>query len=588
MAMPARKLYWITAAAFLLIVFLSYHKSNISPYYSNTDNQQDINASNRENHNNKADNNNGQTLNTGFNEDNKAGPTTKTPPATTTKTVEPNTSGKYDTLVVIPSSWTQMQNRRWVRETVFGIKNNLEPCKTQNGNVIYKFYIHGLTTWEKFGIHSAQFMQRQVRDLYGEFMEFDDYHFTNVTTSPRQAVWGEALDWAVNTFIPEKKITVDKVLIFDSTAVVNLPQMEEDAKVAANANGFIYTWGPSATSSFAAMISFPVLEQILKDKVAIMEKDQELNLISGATLYYADTTPAFKIIQGHGELWASDINEVQITSAVVGQVHQLEDWIPIAEKLAVKSTPACAVDQDRKKNIALLTSSYIYADMCMAEASLLSAENKRAYASKHGYDFIARGAEFAQEEFRGRRLVWGKIGAIQKALPHYEWLFWMDMDAVVADMDKDLRDIIKVAEEQGAQQGAEINLIVARPRRDKMLNAGVMLIKNTVWTRRFLNEVQTKVGWYRKSSYEQAAIWEVMTDEKWSSSVYLFDGDDHTMNTFPQYYRDGDFVIHYAPAGCPSDQVLEALGKIKNGESAYGVGVDKRNSHSSVKTPNRL
>ncbi|KAG0259561.1 hypothetical protein BG011_002546 [Mortierella polycephala] len=586
MAIPARKLYWITAAVFLLIVFLSYHKSNISPYYSNTDNQPDTNSSNQESHKGNTDNNDGQTPNTGLDEGNKPGPTTKTPPPTTMTTVEPNASGKYDTLVIIPSSWTQMQNRRWVRETVFGIKNNLEPCKTHNGNIIYKFYIHGRTTWDKFGIHSAQFMQAQVRDLYGEFMEFDDYQFTNKTTNPRQAVWGEALDWAVNTFIPEKKITVDKVLIFDSTAVVNLPQMEENAKIAANVNGFIYTWGPSATSSFAAMVSFPVLEQILKDSTAIMEKNQELDLISGATFYYADTTSAFKIVQGQGELWASDIGEVQTASAVVGQVHQLEDWMPIAEKMAVKPTPACAVDQGRETNIALLTSSYIYVDMCMAEASLPSAENKRTYASKHGYDFVARGAEFAQEEFRGRRLVWGKIGAIQKVLPHYEWLLWMDMDAVIADMEKDVRDIIKIAEEQGAQQGAEISLIVARPQRDKMLNAGVMLIKNTAWTRRFLNEVQTKVGWYRKSSYEQAAIWEVMTDEKWSSSVYLFDRDDHTMNTFPQYYQNGDFIIHFAPAGCPSVQVLEALSKLKNGESAYGVGVDKPDLRPSDKVPN--
>ncbi len=32
------------------------------------------------------------------------------------------------------------------------------------------------------------------------------------------------------------------------------------------------------------------------------------------------------------------------------------------------------------------------------KASLPSVENKRTYAAKHGYDFIARGAEFAQEE----------------------------------------------------------------------------------------------------------------------------------------------------------------------------------------------
>lgn len=48
------------------------------------------------------------------------------------------------------------------------------------------------------------------------------------------------------------------------------------------------------------------------------------------------------------------------------------------------------------------------------------------------------------------------------------------------------------------------------------------------------------------------------------------------MNTFPRYYEEGDFVVHFAPASCPAVQVLEALNKIKTGQSVLGVGVEKR------------
>lgn len=375
-------------------------------------------------------------------------------------------------------------------------------------------------------------------------------------------------------YIPTNKIQVDKVLIFDSTAIVNLPKMEEAVKASASPSGYLHIWGTDSTT-FAAMISYNAVEQILKDREEIKAGRATVDIISAASTFYAENPATFKINRPTGQLWASNVDLVAADAVVVGEVYQLEDWRRITDKLTIKATPACAVDQNRKKNIALLTSSYIYVDMCMAEASLPSAENKRIYADRHGYDFVARAAEFAQEEHRGRRLVWGKIGAIQKVLPHYEWLFWMDMDAVIADLDKDLHEIIQFAEQAKAASGdGEVSLIVARPKRDKMLNAGVMLIKNTDWSRAFFAEVQTRAPWYLKSSYEQAAIWEVMSEDKWKSGVYLYDADDHTMNTFPKLYAEGDFVIHFAPAGCPSVPVLAALAKIKAGESALGIGAE--------------
>ena len=42
------------------------------------------------------------------------------------------------------------------------------------------------------------------------------------------------------------------------------------------------------------------------------------------------------------------------------------------------------------------------------------------------------------------------------------------------------------------------------------------------------------------------------------------DGDDHTINTFPDRYIRGDFIVHYAPEeGCPANPVLKGLSKVK-------------------------
>ncbi|KAG0280312.1 hypothetical protein BGZ95_010591 [Linnemannia exigua] len=492
----------------------------------------------------------------------------------------PNASNQYDSLIIIPTSWMQLQNRVWVRETLFGIKNNLEPCARYNGHIIYKFYIYGQSTWDKQGIYTAQYMQAQVRNLHGEFMEFDDWHFTNRTVVSRHAIWGDALDWAVNTFVPQEKVKVDKVIIFDSTSIVNIQKLESIAKQTPGVGtaGLLHTWGETPTTPYAALISFPAAQQILKSRAIIEENRMFMDLITAATLYYnSQLVETIKVVQGEGPLWQGDINQIKTTTAVVGMVHQLEDWIPLSQRLAVQPISPCAVDPNRQKSIAVLTSSYIYADMCMAEAALPSADNKRIYAEKHGYYFVARAAEFAQEEYRHRQRVWGKIGAIQKVLPHYEWILWMDMDAIVANLDRDARDIIRQAEQLNENKANEVSVIVARPLKDNMLNAGVMLIKNTDWSRRFLMEVQRRKIWYnRKPSYEQGAIWDVMRDPLWSSGVYLFDRDVHTMNTFPSFYEQGDFIVHFAPAGCPSVPVLQALRNIQSGDSIVGVGVEEK------------
>lgn len=44
------------------------------------------------------------------------------------------------------------------------------------------------------------------------------------------------------------------------------------------------------------------------------------------------------------------------------------------------------------------------------------------------------------------------------------------------------------------------------------------------------------------------------------------------MNTFPDFYENGDFIVHFAPDGCPAAPVLEALRTLEKGQSVLGVG----------------
>ncbi|KAG0169119.1 hypothetical protein DFQ30_003938 [Apophysomyces sp. BC1015] len=215
-------------------------------------------------------------------------------------------------------------------------------------------------------------------------------------------------------------------------------------------------------------------------------------------------------------------------------------------------------------SVAVVTSSYLY-DTCMEPSATAAATNKRDYAQRHGYAFVARSAEFAQQVLHNnRKAVWGKIDVVQKVLPKYEWVFWLDMDAVVMDQTKSIQDLLSTLRSQFVDGRDEfersIDLVIARPSPDKMINAGVFLMRNSVWANNFLRDLQNLDEWHTQGPfYEQGAMWQLLNQPNNRKHVLLLDKDNHTFNTLPKFYRPGNFVLHLAPDRCPNDAVLKAL-----------------------------
>jgi hypothetical protein len=294
--------------------------------------------------------------------------------------------------------------------------------------------------------------------------------------------------------------------------------------------------------------------------------------------------------------WENNVESVHPEDIVVTQVYQSLEFTELAHWTQLKPTPVChrvsssasngrPLDDDedtvldeeknykvseqqhtnKKASIAVVTSSFIY-DACMEPSATRAAANKRQYAVKHGYSFVARSAEFAQEAARGqRKTVWGKIDVIEKVLPKYDWIFWLDMDAVIMDQDRKLEDLLDQVKRLYPDGGPatfddRVDFVVARPYHDPMINAGVFLIRNTPWAMQFLRDVQKTQAWYNRGpSYEQGAMWDIMRLPQHQEKVFLLDRDDHTFNTFPKFYQAGDFVVHFAPDKCPNDATVKGL-----------------------------
>jgi hypothetical protein len=262
--------------------------------------------------------------------------------------------------------------------------------------------------------------------------------------------------------------------------------------------------------------------------------------------------------------WENNVESIPEMSIAVANIYQDSDFISVAKTLNVGASSVCKPLE--KANIAVVTSSYIYPDSCMEPSASLAANNKRQYALAHNYAFVARSAEFGQQDLRTekRRPVWGKIDVVQKVLPKYDWIFWMDMDAIILNPDLTVQGILDQFRNDYPEGPrafeSNIDLVIAKPTRDKMINAGVFFLRNTEWAQKFLNTVQESKDWFNKApSYEQGAMWDLIQQPGFKEHVLLLENDDHTFNTLPKRYIPGDFIVHFAPDKCPNSAVLQGL-----------------------------
>lgn len=148
-----------------------------------------------------------------------------------------------------------------------------------------------------------------------------------------------------------------------------------------------------------------------------------------------------------------------------------------------------------------------YDDAYSAMGDLCAASLAR-YAAAHGLELcVSRTLPDT-----GRPPAWAKIPVIERLLDDgCDFVLWVDADAVVVRAEPDIR----------AEIAADKNLYLAchqltgspMPGMTVSLdvpNTGVMLLRNTLWTRDFLRAVWAREAYLRHRWWENAAVLEVM------------------------------------------------------------------------------
>ena len=192
------------------------------------------------------------------------------------------------------------------------------------------------------------------------------------------------------------------------------------------------------------------------------------------------------------------------------------------------------------------------------------------YAKRHAYDFY-----ICNEVYDGSRdYPWYKILAIQKILPKYDYVFWIDADGHVLKPELSIKYFIE-------NYLNEKDLLCAKDW-NNTLNTGVMIIKNTPFIHCLLYEVWNNKESFEKSFHEQASMGQIYDSNRLDSKSHIeiipWNMQYVLYNFWPNFYPGKQFFIHIAR--CSHDPVgfmttLDVYCPIRMSEDVEGEYEDR-------------
>ena len=161
---------------------------------------------------------------------------------------------------------------------------------------------------------------------------------------------------------------------------------------------------------------------------------------------------------------------------------------------------------------------------CYTMYSILT---KERYAQKWGYDFINQLGSLNTN----RHIFWTKILALLNYITKYDYLFWIDGDAAIMNMDIDFKSLL--LPEKDFIFATDVNGI----------NAGVFIVRCTPYAKEVLEKVYSMTEFDSHLWKEQAAFVELYnTDPKVTRMTGIL--PKRKFNSYLDDYEPGDFILH--------------------------------------------
>ncbi|KAF9161287.1 hypothetical protein DFQ26_004688 [Actinomortierella ambigua] len=171
-----------------------------------------------------------------------------------------------------------------------------------------------------------------------------------------------------------------------------------------------------------------------------------------------------------------------------------------------------------------------------------SFHNRREYIAHHRGRYTLRDnytTYFEDVVAEGYAPAWAKIKILNEELERDEsdWIFWIDTDAMITNMDIQLERFLD----------KRYSLVITRDH--NYLNAGVFFLRVNSWSRKFVRDLLTRM---EKVAHEQSWMIRLLEDPAYESERHVkylpqcsFNSYWH-VKTLHAMYLPGDFAIHWA------------------------------------------
>jgi hypothetical protein len=137
----------------------------------------------------------------------------------------------------------------------------------------------------------------------------------------------------------------------------------------------------------------------------------------------------------------------------------------------------------------------------------LAATSFTAYAERWGWDVVLSADSSLAD---GRPQAWAKVPLLQRLLEDYEYVWWIDADAVIVDLDRDLCEVFEEAKELYVVQhrfdwdygdGKQAQLFP---------NSGVFVVKAGPWSRNHFEAIWSREDLAESPWWENTAFLELI------------------------------------------------------------------------------
>ena len=194
------------------------------------------------------------------------------------------------------------------------------------------------------------------------------------------------------------------------------------------------------------------------------------------------------------------------------------------------------------KRICVITAYTLTPDW--KELGDFTASTLKEYANRYGYDCRV----FTDGFDVSRHPSWSKVLFVKDVLPEYEWIWWLDADAVITNYRIDIGKFVE----------SEKDILACKDAAECEFNMGSFFIRNCPFSFWLLDEIWSRTTWSNKPFWEQSALLDIFREGKVGDRLAIF--DTREFNALCDWYAErcgklpleelqwhvGDFVAHCA------------------------------------------